>query len=91
MKGIRTFALAAALLGGLIVASGQASAMMPNGLSALTQEQASDVQDVRWVCGPFRCFWRPNRFGRRAFGFYRPPVYRPRPFLWGPRWRWWWR
>jgi hypothetical protein len=67
MKGARTFALSAALLGGLVAASGQASAM-PNGLSALAQEQTSDVQDVRWVCGPRGCVWRPGLWRGGAFG-----------------------
>ena len=79
MKSIK-YALAAAVLGGLVAASGQASAM-PNGLSALAQTQASDTQDVRLICGPYRCWWRP---GYRAYGFY----YGPRRHWWGPRWGW---
>jgi hypothetical protein len=27
-------------------------------------------QSVPWVCGPFRCWWRP--FYYRAWGYYRP-------------------
>jgi hypothetical protein len=30
------------------------------------------VQDVRWVCGPFRCWWRPNYYAY-APGFYVGP------------------
>ena len=82
MKTIK-YALAAAVLGGLVAASGQVSAM-PNGLSALAQTQASDTQDVRLICGPFRCWWRPNFYrGYRAYGFYGP-----RRHWWGPRWGW---
>ena len=66
MQSIK-YALAAAMLGGLIAAPGAASAM-PNGLSALAQTQASDVQDVRWVCGPYRCWWRPSFY--RGFRTY---------------------
>jgi hypothetical protein len=70
------------LLGGLVAASGQASAM-PNGLSALALEQTSNVQDVRWICGPRGCVWRPG--GYRSFGFVGPRRF------WGPRWRRRWR
>ena len=90
MKQLRTFALAAVLLGGLVAAPGQAS-VMPNGLSALAQEQASNVQEVRWICGPYGCRWRPHvfrPFGYRSLGFVGPRRW------WGPRWprwrrRWW--
>jgi hypothetical protein len=79
--------IAAAALSGIVLASGSASAM-PNGLSATAVEQAvgSDVQDVRWVCGPVRCWWRPNWYGGYAY-------YGPRRVWWGPRWRsgWGWR
>ena len=81
MKHMRTFALAAVLLGGLVAASGEASAM-PNGLSELAQEQTSNVQDVRWICSPRGCVWRP---GYRSFGFVGPRRF------WGPRWRRRWR
>lgn len=49
-------ALAAVLGSGLAV--GQASAMPANGLaSAATQAVATNgVQDVRYVCGPYRCW-----------------------------------
>ena len=85
MQSIK-YALAAAMLGGLIAAPGAASAM-PNGLSALAQTQASDVQDVRWVCGPYRCWWRPGFYrGFRTYAFIGP-----RRHWWGPRWGWGWR
>ena len=37
---------------------------------------ASDLalhQSVPWVCGPFRCWWRP--FYYRRWGYYRPNAY----------------
>ena len=44
---------------------------------ATTRGAASDpatgVEQVRWVCGPYRCFWRPNYYG----------YYGPRPFVGG--------
>jgi hypothetical protein len=81
--------IAAAALSGIVLASGSASAM-PNGLPAVGQALAgSDVQDVRWVCGPVRCWWRPNWYGGYAYG---PAYYGPRVWV-GPRWRagWGWR
>jgi hypothetical protein len=57
-----------AALGAAVLTSGSASAM-PNGLSS--DALASNVEQVRWVCGPYRCWWRPN------YGYYG----------WGPRWR----
>lgn len=35
---------------------------------------ASLTEHVNWVCGPFRCFWRPN------YSWYVPPYARG----WGP-------
>ena len=63
----------AAALTTVALASGGASAM-PNGLSS--DALASNVEQVRWVCGPYRCWWRPNYYG----------YYGPR---WG--WRYGWR
>jgi hypothetical protein len=75
------YALVAAAMGGLALASGSASAM-PNGLPEAAKTLSSDVQDVRWVCGPVRCWWRPNWY--RSYAFYGHP-----------NWRWrhrgWWR
>jgi hypothetical protein len=39
-------------------------------------EAASGVQQTRWVCGPYRCFWRPNYYG---WG---------RPWGWRGGWGW---
>jgi hypothetical protein len=48
-----------AALGTVALASGSASAM-PNGLSS--EALASNIEQVRWVCGPYRCWWRPNYY-----------------------------
>jgi hypothetical protein len=48
---------------------------MPNGLPS--DALSSNVEQVRWVCGPYRCWWRPNYY----YGYYG----------WGPRWRYGWR
>ena len=72
MKRLKYVLAGAAALGAVAFASGSASAM-PNGLSS--NALASNVEQVRWVCGPYRCWWRPNVY----YGYYG----------WGPRWRYW--
>ncbi len=76
---LKSFVLAAAVLGAAACGVGTASAMPLAGLDsavATGSDLAPMVQDARWVCGPFRCHWAPNVY------------YRPR--FWGPRWyrRW---
>ena len=80
MKNVKYALVAAAALGGAALTSGSASAM-PNGLASASTALSSNVQDVRWVCGPFRCWWRPNYY-YGAYGYYGP-----RPY-WGPGWGW---
>jgi hypothetical protein len=74
MNRLKYVLAGAAALGAVALASGSASAM-PNGLSS--NALASNVEQVRWVCGPHRCWWRPNYY----YGYYG----------WGPRWRYWHR
>lgn len=57
---IAAFALAAALGGGLL--AGTASAMPLNGLTPAATQTADGVQDVAYVCGPYRCWWRPGPY-----------------------------
>ena len=73
-------ALAAVLGMGLTI--GQASATPANGLApAATQAAATNgVQNVRYVCGPYRCWWTPGpHYGPRYYNYYAGP----RPY-----WRW---
>ena len=72
MNRLKYVLAGAAALGAVALASGSASAM-PNGLSS--DALAPNVEQVRWVCGPYRCWWRPNYY----YGYYG----------WGPRWRYW--
>jgi hypothetical protein len=84
MKYLKHSLVAAIVLGGVALGAGGASAM-PNGLPSATAAVASDVENVRWVCGPFRCWWQPGPwgfYGPRPWGFYGRP--------WGPRWGWGW-
>lgn len=66
MHALRT-ALAAAIVGGSLI--GTAVAMPAENLSA---RSAALVQKTAWVCGPYRCWWRP---GPGYWGY-------------GPRWGW---
>ena len=50
-----------------------------------------NIEPVHWVCGPYRCFWRPNYY---SYGYYGPPRVFPRfygrPYGWGGGWRGGW-
>jgi hypothetical protein len=79
-------ALAAVLTAGSAI--GPASAMPANGLApAATAAAATNgVQDVRYVCGPYRCWWRPGPYyGPRYYNYY----VGPRPYWYWHRRHWW--
>jgi hypothetical protein len=80
MRSLRltTFALAALVGPSMLI--GQASAMPANGLAPAAKQITDGVQDVRWVCGPYRCWWRPGPYWGWGGGWHR----------WGWR-RWGWR
>ena len=73
MNRLKYVLAGAAALGAVAFASGSASAM-PNGLSSDALSSNANVEQVRWVCGPYRCGSRPNYYGY---------------YGWGPRWRYW--
>ena len=88
MRSVK-FALLALVSFGAITAIAPAASAMP--LAPLTL-QSRNVENVRWVCGPFRCFWRPNYYG--AYGFYGggPRFYGPPRFYgWRGGWHRGWR
>jgi hypothetical protein len=62
MNRLKYVLAGAAALGAVAFASGSASAM-PNGLSSDALSSNANVEQVRWVCGPYRCGWRPNYYG----------------------------
>ena len=69
-----------ALAGALLTFASHADAMsntMPAGL-AKAADQVGQVEQARWVCGVFGCWWRPSYYG--YYGYY---GYRHRPW-----WRW---
>jgi hypothetical protein len=53
MTSLRIAALAFAALSAAM-ASGTVSAMPADGLAPAAKQVAGDVQDVRWMCGPYR-------------------------------------
>jgi len=60
----------------LPAASTSAAAMPLAGLdpAVVRDGQTAQIDQVRWVCGPYRCFWQPNYY---AYGGWGGP---------GPRW-----
>ena len=90
-------ATAAALALGVatLLLSPAAQAMPVDGLAIATARVADGIQNVRWVCGPYRCWWRPNYYMNAPSYYYGRPRfygygYGPRPFYrFGYR-RWGW-
>jgi hypothetical protein len=94
MSNLRLAVIGAAALCGVAFQSGNASAMPMSGLANAASEMATGLEQVRWVCGPYRCWWRPSYYpyyGAYAWG---GPRYYARPG-WGiygrPGWRGHWR
>ena len=93
MTKIKTVIAATLALGATALLAPPAAHAMPVGDLASATAQISDrIQNVSWVCGPYRCWWRPNYYAYAA-GYYGPPRfygYGRRPFYrYGYR-RWGW-
>jgi hypothetical protein len=74
---IAALAFATVLSAGAIM--NEASAMPMNGISAAATAVSDTAKEVRYVCGPYRCWWRPG-------GYW---VGRPYAYRWGyHRWGW---
>lgn len=82
MIHLKSIFVAAAIVSAALI--GSASAMPVANLGTTFQATSgihSGVQDVRRVCSPFRCWWRPDwRWGPRPWWGWR------RPFYWRRRW-----
>lgn len=79
-KPFKLAAAAAVALGGAIFATAPASAApaLDPGLATHATPDAAKPDNVRWVCGPYRCRWVPGpRFYYGGPRFYAPRVYRP--------------
>ena len=72
MNTLKLSVAAGAVLAGAVFSTGPAAALPIAGLAPTVTDQTAAVQDVRWVCGPYRCWWRPNFYGYRAYGWARP-------------------
>ncbi len=85
MNTFLSFTAAVAISGAAMIAN--AAAMPVAKLDTQAQQPAASmIQDVHWVCGPYRCWWRPN-----YYNYYGPPwrpYYHPyyRPYY--RRWGW---
>ena len=71
-------AASAAMLFGSFAFAGGASAIPLAPLQPAAQAAKVGPENVAWVCGPYRCFWRPG------YGWHRP-FYGPRVGFYGPR------
>ncbi|MGB8895822.1 MAG: hypothetical protein WA322_09980 [Pseudolabrys sp.] len=79
MSKTKLMIAAAVLCGGLTATTASAMPIAP-----IHADTAAQVEQVRWVCGPYgRCWWRPNYYGGyAAYGYY------PRHRYWRHRyWR----
>ena len=86
------FAIAGALALGAAFAAAPASAapLLDPGVAHASDLAAAKPEAVRWVCGPYRCFFRPGpRFYGGGYGYYGPRRfyggYGPGRFYGGPR------
>ena len=72
-------------LGALALSPIQASAapMLDPGLAAAAAPAPAGIENARWVCGPWRCWWRPNYY-YRPWGYYGWH----RPWGWHRGWGW---
>ena len=78
---IKLAAASAIALGGALYSAAPASAapMLDPGVAHTSDLAGATPEAVRWVCGPYRCWWRP---GPRFYGGY---GYGPRFYGGGPR------
>ena len=68
MAFLRMSGLALAAVLGLSLPIGQATAMPANGLAVAVKQVPKRVEDVRLVCGPYRC-WSTGYWGYRPYAY----------------------
>jgi len=84
MLNLRTSGVALAALLGSTMLVGHASAMPLNAAVPAAEQAVGGIQDVRYVCGPYRCWWTPGPYwGRPYYGYVGP-----RPHYWHRRCCW---
>lgn len=79
MSKLKLVCAAAAICGSVVASSFVATSASALPIAPIPADAATNVEQVRWVCGPYRCFWRPN-YVYGGYGYY------PRPY-WGGGWR----
>ena len=72
MTSLRMTAVALGLLGSSLAISEASAAMPVSGLTPAEKQISANVQNARWVCGPYRCGWRPGWGWRGAYWGYAP-------------------
>ncbi len=87
MRKLKT-AFVGAMFAATTLAPAPGSAMPVNDLSATSKSLSTETQTVVWVCGWYRCWWRPVFVYPSPNLYYRPYWGWRRPY-WGWR-RWWW-
>ena len=87
MRSLRMAAFAAAAVVGCAVLTGEATAMPANALRPAAAQVVDGLQDVAYVCGPYRCLWRPGPYWRDAY-WGGGPYWGPRPYWGWHRWGW---
>jgi hypothetical protein len=84
MRNLTIAALAVATVLGAAAINDKASAIPLNGLTPAVTQSAVSVEKAAWVCGPYRCWWRPRTYWG---GYWAPRRY----WGWGGGWhRWGW-
>lgn len=76
---------AVALLGATAFSS--AGTAMP--IANLHTQTVAPIEQVRWVCSPFRCWWRPNYWAPGPYAFYAGRRFYHRPWGWHHQWYRW--
>jgi hypothetical protein len=62
MDKLKIATAAFAILAGASMMAGTASAMPINGQLSATAPTTTEAQQVRWVCGPYRCWHQPGGY-----------------------------
>jgi plasmid stabilization system protein ParE len=82
MSRLKIGLAAAAMLLSTSMLSGASAMPAANGLAPAATQAASGIQKVRWVCGPYRCWWAPGPYWRGG------PRWGWGGWGWRDRWGW---
>jgi hypothetical protein len=72
MEKLKIAVAAFAIVAGVTMMAGSGSAMPVNGQLPAATDSRATLQQVRWVCGPYRCWWAPGPYwgGPPRWGWY---------------------